>query len=210
MMIEVYADVVCPWCYIGRHRLRRALEARPGPPPILVWRPFQLNPDLPRTGLDRALYLAAKFGGLDRARQVYGAVAEAAARDGLPIALDRIRRTPNTLDAHRLILFAAARGRQEEAVDVLYRAYFVQGEDLGDRAALAACAAAAGLDADEAAAHLATGEDADAVRTSDLRARQLGIQAVPFHIFDRRFAVAGAQDPAAFAPLLDIAPEIAG
>jgi len=210
MLIEVYADVVCPWCYIGRGRLRRALAERPEVRAEPLWRPFQLNPEMPPGGLDRGLYLAAKFGGPDRARQVYGAIAEAAARDGLPLALERIRRTPSTLDAHRLVLFAAARGRQEEMVDVLYRAYFVLGLDVGDRDVLAGCASAAGLDGDEAAAHLASDEDADAVRTSDLRARQLGIQAVPFHIFDRRYAVAGAQEPGAFSPLLDLAPEVSG
>lgn len=205
MLIEVYADIVCPWCFIGQHRLKRALALRPQLAVERTWLPFELNPEIPPEGIDRTLYLAAKFGGLERARQIYALVEETAARDGLVLHLDRVRRTPNTLDAHRLIALAARHGQAEALIDTLFRAYFQLGLDIGDREVLTALAAEAGLDPDEASAHLASDADRTAVRAIQARARQLGIHAVPTFIFERRYALAGAQDPATLLPLLDLA-----
>lgn len=205
MFIEMFADVICPWCYIGRHRLLHALTERPRIKAELRWQTFQLNPDMPAGGMDRILYMAAKFGSLDRARQVYAVVEESAAREGLPIFLNRVRRIPNTFDAHRLIRLADRVGRADPMVDALFHAYFSEGLDIGDREVLIAMAAAAGLDADEVRCQLASDAEVEGVRASDDAARRIGLQAVPCYVFDKRYALAGAQEPAAFLPLLDLA-----
>lgn len=205
MLVEIFSDLVCPWCYIGKRRLERALEDRPGLILQKSWQPFELNPDLPAAGMDRMAYLAAKFGGLERARQIYGVIEETAARDGLSLAVGRIRRTPNTLDAHRLVRFAMRGGAADRLVDLLFEAYFVEGLDLGDRDVLVAKGAQAGLDAALAARFLDGEEEVIAVRAIEAGARQMGIQAVPCFVFNRRYALSGAQEPATFLPLLDLA-----
>jgi len=204
MLIETFADLICPWCYIGKHRLMRALAERPRVRPEMRWQPFQLNPDMPRAGMERDAYLSAKFGGPERARQIYAVVEETAERDGLPLYLDRIRRTPNTLDAHRSIRIAARYGLGDALADALFRVYFADGLDIGDRDTLAATAAGIGFDAHEMKALLASDAESTAVQSADKLARQLGLQAVPCYIFDRRYALSGAQEPTSFLPLLDL------
>ena len=205
MLVEIFSDLVCPWCYIGKRRLERALEDRPGLILQKRWQPFELNPDLPTAGMDRMAYLAAKFGGLERARQIYGVIEETAARDGLSLSVGRIRRTPNTLDAHRLVRFAMRGAGADRLVDLLFEAYFVEGLDLGDRDVLVAKGTQAGLDAAQAARFLDGDEEVIAVRAIEAGARQMGIQAVPCFVFNRRYALSGAQEPATFLPLLDLA-----
>ncbi|WP_029009913.1 DsbA family oxidoreductase [Azospirillum halopraeferens] len=205
MLIETFADLICPWCYIGKHRLGRALAMRPRMTPELRWQPFQLNPEMPRSGMDRDAYLSAKFGGTERARQIYAVVEETAERDGLPIDLHRIRRTPNTFDAHRTVRYASRHGLGDAMAEALFDAYFTAGADIGDRDALAATAATLGLDPREVKTMLATDAEVTAVRSADMLARQLGLQAVPCYIFNRRYALSGAQEPASFLPLLDLA-----
>ncbi len=205
MLIETYADLVCPWCFIGRRRLGRALALRPRARPEIRWRPFQLNPEMPRNGMDRQQYLAAKFGGPERARQVYRVVEDTALRDGLTLNLDRIRRTPNSFDAHRLVRWAERAGLSDALADALMAAFFVDGEDIGDWSVLAGAAERLGFDGDEAWAMLRTDAEAAAVRSSDALARQMGLQAVPCYVFERRYALAGAQEPQSFLPLLDLA-----
>ncbi|MCW2247409.1 putative DsbA family dithiol-disulfide isomerase [Azospirillum fermentarium] len=211
MLIETFADLICPWCYIGSHRLDRAMAQRPHLTAAARiqtrWQPFQLNPDLPRGGVDRGAYLVTKFGGAERARQVHAVVEETAARDGLPLALDRIRRIPNTFDAHRLVLIAARTGHQDAMVRALFHAYFAEGLDIGDRDTLAATAAAVGLDGAEAGTLLAGDAEAAGVHAADRMARQLGLQAVPCYVFNHRYALSGAQEPSSFLPLLDLAVE---
>src|SRR5690242_3257954 len=126
MLVEIYSDLICPWCYIGKHRLDRALAERARLPLERRWQPYELNPDMPSAGIDRTSYLAAKFGGIERARQVYAVIEETAARDGLPIRLDRIRRTPSTLAAHRLVRFASRFGLGDRMTELLFQAYFVE------------------------------------------------------------------------------------
>jgi len=205
MLIEIFADPICPWCYVGTHRLSRALERRPRRAISQRWLPFQLNPDMPSGGMERSLYLMVKFGGAERARQFHEVIEQAAAQDGLPLHLDRIRRTPSTFDAHRLVRFAGHDGRATDLMRALFRAYFVEGLDIGDREVLMALAAGVGLDPDAARRLLEGDAEASAIRSSDGQARQLGVQAVPCFIFNRRFALSGAQEPEAFLPLLDIA-----
>ena len=206
MDLDIYQDLICPWCFIGKRRLDRALAQRPDLRIGLRWRPFQLNPGMPREGMDRATYLTAKFGGEARARQVYAAITETAARDGLTFALDRIGRTPNTLDAHRLVDWAVAEGvSPTEIIDALYTAYFVEARDIGAVDTLADIAASRGLDRTRALAHLASQDGTDTVRAMDAQARRMGIRAVPCFVFDGRYALSGAQEPQAFLPLFDLA-----
>lgn len=205
MLIEIFSDLICPWCYLGWHRLETALAERPGLRAELRWLPFQLNPDMPSGGMDRFFYLSHRFGSIERARQLFAAVEQAAARDGLPLHLSRIRRTPSTLEAHGLVLLAERYGRAVQVAKALFRAYFVDGMDIGNRGVLVAIAGACGLDRAAVTRHLAAGEDTAAVRASDARARAMGIQAVPCFVFNRRYGLAGAQEPAALLPLLDLA-----
>lgn len=206
MQIDIFFDLVCPWCFIGKHRMDRALADRPGLPVELNWQPFQLNPGMPPAGMDRRDYLSAKFGGSGRAAQIYAMVAETAERDGLTLDLEAIHRTPNTLDAHRLARHAARRGCDPAtAAEAIFRAYFQQGRDIGNRGVLADIAGELGLDHEEAAQHLGGRGDINHVRTADAAARRMGIQAVPCFVFDRRYALSGAQEPESFFPMFDLA-----
>ena len=205
MLIEIHIDLICPWCFIGKRRLDRALALRPEAAVDIGWAPFQLNPDMPVGGMDRGRYLATKFGGVERASQVYQMIEQAALRDGLEVRFDRIRRTPRTVDAHRLVRLADRHGLSARMVEALFSAYFHHGLDIGDRDVLADLAARNGLDRASTARFLASDAEVASVRDSDLKARQLGIQAVPYFIFNHRFGVAGAQEVETFLPFLDLA-----
>ena len=174
MIVEIYSDLICPWCYIGKHRLERALTERGRLPLERRWQPYELNPDMAPGGIDRFAYLATKFGGAERARQVYSVIEETAERDGLPIRLDRIKRTPNTLNAHRLVRFASRLHLADRLTDLLFAAYFVESLDIGDRDVLLAKAAEAGIDPDLARDHLAGNADIAAIRATESVARQIG------------------------------------
>jgi predicted DsbA family dithiol-disulfide isomerase len=207
MTIDVISDVVCPWCFIGRRRLGEALALfatrEPHVRPIVSWHPFQLNPDLPREGIDRRSYLEAKFGGRERADEIYARVRAAGKSVDIDFAFDRIDRQPNTLDAHRLIAWAQARGSPEELVERLFRAYFLDGRFIGDRVVLAAIAGEAGLPEDTARAYLDSDEGADTVVAMDRRVRELGVTGVPFFIFGDRVAVSGAQEASALVAAME-------
>ena len=201
MTIDVISDVVCPWCFIGRRRLGQALSLyatrEPDVHPAVSWHPFQLNPDLPRDGIDRRAYLEAKFGGPQRAAEIYERVRAAGRAVGIDFAFERIERQPNTRDAHRLIAWAQARGDPEDVVERLFRAYFLEGRGIGERAVLAAIAGEAGLAADAARAYLESEAGADTVEGMDRRVRELGVTGVPFFIFGSLVGVSGAQEPPA-------------
>lgn len=202
MNIDIFSDPVCPWCFIGRRRLAAALDAD-GTVAELRWRVFQLNPDMPEEGMDRAEYLAAKFGGSERARELYARVAEAGESVGIDFAFDRIARTPNTLDAHRLIKLAQLLGAQNLVVDGLFDAYFLEGRDIGEHEELVAIAEAAGLDPEQARDFLASEAGRAEVLKEDASARRMQIGGVPFFILDGRLAVNGAQPPEVFVAALD-------
>jgi predicted DsbA family dithiol-disulfide isomerase len=202
LAIDVVSDVVCPWCYIGKRKLEDALsqlKAREPDMDIAVrWHPFQLNPDVPTDGIPRATYLAAKFGGAARAGEIYARVRAVGVDVGIPFAFERIAIQPNTLLAHRLIAWAQSRGDLDATgtlVECLFHAYFIDGRFLGDREELARAAGVAGFDPAEARAMLDSGEGSDAVEAEDQEARSVGIQGVPFFIFNGRIAVSGAHDP---------------
>jgi predicted DsbA family dithiol-disulfide isomerase len=207
MQLDIFSDTICPWCYVGKRRLERALEARPQPELAVRWRAFQLNPGMPPDGMERRAYIEAKFGSADRARRIYDAVSAAGAGEGIAFAFDRIRRTPNTLQSHRLLRHAAALGRQDEVLDELFHAYFEAGADIGEVAVLAELAEAAGLDGEEARRYLESDEDREAVVQEDQVARRQGINGVPCFIFNGRYALSGAQEPEAMFQLFDLARE---
>ena len=196
LAIDVVSDVVCPWCFIGKRRLEGALaryaaERPEAPAPEVTWRPFQLNPGLPAEGMPRDEYVARKFGA--RGGAVYDRVAMIGREVGIPFAFDRIARQPNTLAAHSLIELAQGHGRQDAAVEALFRAYFLDGVDLTARENLVATAVGAGLDRAEVEAWLDLADAREAVTAEDARAREIGVEGVPFFIFNRRLAVSGAQ-----------------
>jgi predicted DsbA family dithiol-disulfide isomerase len=205
MHIDIVADIACPWCFLGKRRLERALALRPDIVATRSWRAFQLNPDMPAEGIPRDFYLAAKFGSPRQAMRSYAAIAAAGRGEGIEFAFERIGRTPNTLRAHRLIRLAANEGFGDEIVEALFRAYFIDGLDIGDIETLATIAARAGLDRDGTRVYLAGDAGTDEVRAEESRARRLGIHAVPCFVLERGYAIAGAQEPEMFLPLFDIA-----
>lgn len=201
VVVDVVSDVVCPWCYIGKRRLEAAIaqlrETNPDLPFEIRWHPFQLNPDLPPEGVDRKRYLDAKFGGPERARQVYERVTAAGRSVGIPFDFDAIERQPNTLLAHRLVTWAQSRmeGDADALVEGLFRANFIEGRFVGSVEELVAIATEAGYDPTDARAFLDSDALKDEVAQADVRAREMGIGGVPFFIFDGRTAVSGAQEP---------------
>jgi len=197
--IDIFSDTICPWCWIGKRRLERTLEARPDLDAELVWHAFQLNPTMPAAGMDRKAYLEAKFGGPDNARATYGRIVAEGARESLPFDFGAIPRTPNTLDSHRLVRWAADQPPgQTPMVEALFDAYFTRGQDVGDAEVLARVAAEAGYDTPGARELLAGDEGRAAVTNEDLRARSAGITGVPCFILDGKVAVPGAVEPDVF------------
>jgi len=194
LTIDIVSDVVCPWCYLGEKRLEMALKEAPQPV-ALRWRPYQLDPTIPDGGLDRAEYMAKKFGKSGKLQTVHDNLTRLGAEVGLPFAFDKIKRSPNTLDAHRLIRWAAAAGVQAEVADRLFKAYFVEGRDIGDRAVLTMIASECGLDAGEVEKLLAGDADVELVRQEIEQAQAMGVSGVPFFIFGGRVGVPGAQEP---------------
>ena len=205
MRIDIVYDLVCPWCFIGKRRLERAMAMRPQIAVRRSWRPFQLNPEMPPTGMPRELYLQLKFGGARSAARIHTTIAAAGRSEGIDFAFGKIRRIPNTVNAHRLIAAAAAEGCADRLVEALFRGYFTDGLDIGDVATLAAIADQCGLDRTATRASLAGEAGIAAVLAEDDRARRTGIHAVPCFIVDGRYAVSGAQEPEMFLPLFDLA-----
>jgi predicted DsbA family dithiol-disulfide isomerase len=194
LTIDIVSDVVCPWCFLGEKRLEAALQDEAGPVAVR-WRPYQLDPTIPEGGLDRAEYMEKKFGKSGRLQSVHDNLTRLGAEVGLPFAFDKIKRSPNTLDAHRLIRWAASAGAQEKVVDRLFKAYFVEGRDIGDRKVLVEIAGQCGLDPNLVEKLLADGADADLVRQEIEQAQSMGVSGVPFFIFNGRIGVPGAQEP---------------
>ncbi|WP_170984778.1 DsbA family oxidoreductase [Roseomonas sp. AR75] len=205
LQIEVVFDLVCPWCYLGTHRLRRTLRSRPDLAADIAWRPFLLNPDIAPGGLARQDYLMRKFGGEERARRLHATIAELGRVEGLRFAFDRIRRIPPSLDAHRLVRMADRQGLADAAVEAVFRSYFQEGLDIGDQDMLAAIAGSIGMDPQATRRALASVQEAEAVHADNLRAHRLGINGVPCFVVQGRHAIAGAQEPEVLERLLDVA-----
>lgn len=209
LTIDVVSDVVCPWCYVGRGRLQAALALRPGLETEVRWRPFQLDATIPAGGLDRQDYMRRKFGSLDRLQPIHERLEGLGAELGITFQFEAIGRSPNTLDAHRLIRRAAGTGRQDEVVARLFAAYFTEGRDIGDRAVLADVASASGFDRAAAGTFLESDDLAEDVRREIGMAQDLGIQGVPFFIFGGTHAVSGAESADVLARAMDQAAEAA-
>jgi predicted DsbA family dithiol-disulfide isomerase len=205
LRIEIVHDLVCPWCYLGVRRMLRTLRRRPDIAFDLIWRPFLLNPDMPRMGMSRPDYVVRKFGGEDRARRLYATISEVGRAEGIPFRFERIRRTPSSVDAHRLVRYAAGYGRADSIVEALFAAHFTDGYDIGDHGVLSAVAAACGMDPQDVRRFLASEQEAEAVHAENLRAHRLGINGVPCFVVDGMHAIAGAQEPEVIERLLDIA-----
>ena len=203
--VDIVSDTICPWCYIGKRRFERALALSGRNDVAISWRPFQLNPDMPPEGMTRDDYIRAKFGGGDRPRQIYQAIAESGREAGIEFQFSRIRRTPNTVLSHRLIYWSAKQERQDEIVGELFRAYFEDGLDIGSLDVLADCARRAGLNEELARKYLESDDGRQEVVASDVYARRLGINGVPCFIVNRKYAVSGAQPPSAFVEVFNLA-----
>ena len=191
--IVVVSDVICPWCYVGQHRLMTAMTRCQSKPVALIWQPFQLNPDMPKSGMERAFYLARKFGGSRRAKDVYSEIERQAAKDGLHVNFDAIKRTPNTLDAHRLIFWSRMADCQNEVVTALFRAYFCEGRDVGTTQVLAEIADNAGMDPDDTIERLTSDADREHVASLSRHHQTSGINGVPVFLLDGRILAHGAQ-----------------
>lgn len=206
MTIDVYADIACPWCYVGRATLKQALADRPALDVSLRWRPFQLQPHMPPEGRDFRSVLEAKFGNWDRVQDLFDRIRERGEALGLAFNFDAIEVAPNTADAHRLVLWAEEDDRGDEMATTLFRAYFSEGRNVSRREVLVDCAAEVGLDAEEARALLDSAAYADAVRESQQQAQRRGITGVPCYVFDDTRAVTGAQPVEVFGEALDSFP----
>ncbi len=202
--IDIVSDTVCPWCFVGKRRLEQALAQMADAPEVTIaWRPFQLNPDMPREGADRKTHLRAKFGGDERFKQMYDAITEAGKSVEIPFAFDKVERTPNTIDSHRLIDRAGRNDRQDAVVEALFHAYFLEGRDIGDIDVLVDVATGAGLNGDEIRAYLESDEDIERMKAEDRKAREMGIQGVPCFVINQKYAISGAQEPAAFLQIFE-------
>ncbi len=195
MQLDVISDTVCPWCYIGKKRLDRAMAAwdRKDVTIAVDWRPYQLDPTIPAEGVDRQKYMEKKFG-TERAKSAGKVIAEYGEMEGINFAFDKIKRSPNTLDSHRLVKWAGSAGKQLEAVELLFKRYFEDGADVGSHGVLLEVAADIGMDKDQVRNLLESDTDRQVIEYEDHMAREMGVTGVPFFLFEKKFSVVGAQE----------------
>lgn len=203
LAIDVISDTICPWCYIGKRRLERALAWRPEIEIDIRWRPFQLDSTIPVEGVARDSYLEQKFGSPEAARALYAQIEEAGKEEDIPFAFDLIEQTPNTLDSHRLIRWAATAGLQDEVVERLFQLYFLEGENIGDAEVLTGAAAETGLDSELVEELLSGSSDIDLIEQEISLAHEIGVTGVPCFIFANSFALMGAQPPETLVEAID-------
>ncbi len=211
MQIDVISDTVCPWCFIGKRRLQRAMEMRPSILFDVKWRPYQLDTTVPRGGMGRQAYMRAKFGDdPQKIVEMYKLIAAEGEKEGIAFDFAAIQRRPNTLDSHRLIRWAEGHGVQDDVVERLFIAYFENGEDIGDIRVLADIADICGMDGVETAQMLEDGTDLELVAREDQIAREMGVTGVPAMIFGGKLAASGAREPQVLASVIDRVTEMAG
>jgi predicted DsbA family dithiol-disulfide isomerase len=199
LRIEIYSDVICPWCYVGKRRLERALgQLKDAVKAHITWRPFQLNPAMPKEGMDRTSYLQSKFGSLNAFRQIEEHLLAAGAAEHIPFVFEKVTRTPNTLMAHRLIWYAEQQGFQDTTVESLFRGYFTEGTDIGSLTVLGQLAGRAGLDVAAVESLLHSEEGIKEVKAEEVAGRRLGIRAVPYFVLNGSLSISGAQLPDIF------------
>jgi predicted DsbA family dithiol-disulfide isomerase len=204
LTIDVISDVICPWCYVGKRRMEQAIAARGGQHDVRIrWHPFQLNPHMPNEGQNRKEYRTAKFGSWERSLALDAQVTEMGLAEGIPFAFDRIERTPNTLDAHRLIWLADKEGVQDPVVEALFRAYFIEGRDISNPQLLLDVVVGAGLDRGRAKALLQSDDGVTAIRAAEQQAHRDGVQGVPFYVVNNQLVLSGAVEPSTFLDAFD-------
>ncbi len=203
MRIDIISDVVCPWCYVGKRRIERALKDRPDMAFEITWRPYQLNPDLPPDGMDRKAYLKQKFGEEQYPASMLTPLQKAGQEEGIPFNFEGIAKAPNTLAAHSIIRWAQTAGLQDAVVQRLFDAYFLEGRDIGDHGTLVELAGDAGMDEDLVRTLLAENRDHDLIRAEISQALQMGVRGVPSIIFDGKYALSGAQPPETILRVID-------
>lgn len=203
MQIDVISDTVCPWCYIGKRRLERAMRLRPQIAFDVRWRPFQLDPTTPPEGVDRKAYMERKFGSSDKIKPIHNALLKAGEDEGLPFAFEKITRTPNTINSHRLIRWSHSIGVQDAVVELLFRRYFMDGADIGQISTLIEIGTEAGMDAELVEELLNSDADLEKVVHEDTMARKIGIQGVPTFLIGGKMLVSGAQDAEVLARAID-------
>lgn len=210
MQIDVISDTVCPWCFIGKRRLQKAMALRPDIAFDVKWRPYQLDAQVPKGGMDRQIYMRAKFGeDPQKIVEMYKLIAAEGAKDGIEFDFASIQRRPNSLDSHRLIRWAEAAGVQDDVVERLFIAYFENAEDIGDIRVLADIADMCGMDGVEVAQMLESDTDLSLVAREDQIAREMGVTGVPAMIFGSRLAVSGAREPEVLVSVIDRVTEMA-
>jgi predicted DsbA family dithiol-disulfide isomerase len=200
--LDIMSDPICPWCFIGKAHLDKALSAHPNHPFSIEWHPFQLNPDMPANGMGRREYLEGKFGGKEAAVRAYAPVVESAKTAGIAIDFEGMKRTPNTINAHRLIHWAGIEGRQTAAVSALFKAYFTDARDIGDADVLIYIAQSVEMDANVVKRLLDSDEDLKLIQDRDKHSRKMGINSVPTFIIANQHAVPGAQPPELWAQVI--------
>jgi predicted DsbA family dithiol-disulfide isomerase len=205
--IDLFADIACPWCYLGERRLERAFAQRPDLEAEWHWHPFQLLPDLPRGGMPWEDFVEHRFGGMESAQPLFEQMITLGAAEGIEFNYDRMVSAPNTIDAHRLILFARETGRNREAANALFKAYFTEGKDLSDIDTLIGIATGTGLDEERTRSFLQSEKKVSDVQESQQEAERFGISGVPFYIFNERYALSGAQPLDIFLQAIDKAAE---
>ena len=208
MQIDFISDTICPWCFIGKRRLARAIAMRPNIPFDVRFRPYRLDPTVPKGGMDRDAYMTAKFGkngGISEAQRV---IAAEGAKEGIEFDFAAIRRMPNTLDSHRLIRWAELTGVQDDVVERLFAAYFENGQDIGDIRVLADIADLSGMEGAQIADRLESDQDAALVEREDRLAHEMGVTGVPAMIFANKVATSGAREPEVLAMVIDKALEM--
>ncbi|HSD75512.1 MAG TPA: DsbA family oxidoreductase [Steroidobacteraceae bacterium] len=203
MKVEIYSDTVCPWCYIGKKRFERATGLRPDIDFEVQWLPFELNPGMPESGMERETYLARKFGDLEHVRAMQAQLRELGSGLGIDFHFERARLMPNTRLSHEVLQFAYGAGAQDAVGEAIFRAYFEEGRDIGDRAVLIELGAAAGLDVADLERALLARRHAKEVEALERQAHDWGITGVPTFIFDRHYAVSGAQESDVFVQVFD-------
>jgi predicted DsbA family dithiol-disulfide isomerase len=204
IQIDLFSDVICPWCFIGKRRLERALNQRSNPDVDISWRAFQLNPDMPKTGMHRDHYLEAKFGGPERAKTIYENIRKTGEMEGIEFEFEKIKKTPNTVLAHRLISWSKDQKISDLVVESLFKAYFYEGRDIGLIEILKEILEESNIDAESFVRYAKSNEGIDQVANDTRYAYSNGITGVPCFIFDKKYSLSGAQEPEAFFPLFDL------
>ena len=201
--LDIFSDPVCPWCYVGKANLDRALAAHPDHPFQIQWHPFQLNPEMPPEGVEKRAYLEKKFGGKARVDAVHDRLREVAKAAGVDMNPDKPRRMPNTLNAHRLIHWAGIENLQSPVVTALMRAYWVEGRDIGDLGTLADIAGENGMDREATLRLLQSDADGDDIQARDQDARHKGVNSVPTFLIAQQYVVSGAQPPETWGKVIE-------